>query len=202
MVLVLWAEQMRGGIMFRAFQLVVVAALAACLAACGGAAPAGSADNAIILTVTGEIGATNRGPLDEFQDVFLGHKGVKFDKAFEFSRASLNALGEQEVQIKRANWPALVTLRGPRLKDVLAAVKAQGNTVVLTALDGYESKFPVSGLRSDKVLLATEADGKPLSIGGHGPVWLVFPEGAVPGDDTSGDAGLAWSIYHIAVVTE
>jgi hypothetical protein len=188
--------------MFRAFQRAAVAAIAACLAACGGAAPAGSADNAIILTVTGEIGATNRGPLDEFQDAFLGHKGIKFDKAFEFSRASLNALGPQEVQIKRANWPAMVSLRGPRLKDVLAAVKAQGNTVVLTALDGYESKFPVSALQSDLVLLATEVDGKPLAIGGHGPVWLVFPAGAVPGDDSSGDAGLAWSIYHIAVVTE
>jgi len=193
---------MRGGNMFRAFQRAAIAAIAACLSACGGAAPAAPADNAIVLTVTGEIGATNRGPLDEFQDAFLGHKGVKFDKAFEFSRASLNALGVQEAQIKRANWPELVTLRGPRLKDVLAAVKAQGNTLVLTALDGYESKYPVSALQSDTVLLATEAYGKPLSIGGHGPVWLVFPAGSVPGDDTSGDAGLAWSIYHIAVVTE
>ncbi len=186
--------------MFRTFRLAAVAAIAALLSACGGAAPAAAPYNAIILTLTGEIGATNRGPLDEFQDAFLGHKGVKFDKAFEFSRASLNALGEHEVQLKRANWPAMVTLRGPRFKDVLAAVKAEGSTVVLTALDGYESKFPVSGLQSDEVLLATEANGKPLSIGGHGPVWLVFPAGAVPGDDTSGDAGLAWSIYHIDVV--
>lgn len=188
--------------MFQALKLAALAAIAMCLSACGGAAPGAPADSTIILTVTGEIGATNRGPLDEFQDAFLGHKGVKFDKAYEFSRASLNALGAHEVQIKRANWPAMVSLRGPRFKDVLATVKAQGATVVLTALDGYESKFPVASLQSDDVLLATEADGKPLPIGGHGPVWLVFPAGVVPGDDTSGDAGLAWSIYHMAIVKD
>jgi hypothetical protein len=155
-----------------------------------------------VLTVTGSIGATNRGGLDEFQDAFLGHKGVKFDKAFEFSRASLAALGMHEAVIKRANWPAAVTVRGPLFKDVLAAVKADGETVMLQALDGYESKFPVAALQSDSVILAIEADGAPLPIGGHGPTWLVFPAGVVPGDDSSGDAGLAWSVFHITILKD
>lgn len=173
--------------------------LAACSPGQGGTATAPPADDMVILTVTGAIGETNRGPLDEFTDAFTGHKGVKYDKAHEFTRASLAALGQHEATIKRANWPRAVTVRGPMFKDVMAKVKAEGDTVILQALDGYRSTFLIASLQSSSVLLATEADGKPLAIGGRGPVWLVFPAGIVPNDSAEGDDGLAWSVYFIEV---
>jgi hypothetical protein len=174
--------------------LAAAASLAACTASV--AAPAG---DPVVLTVTGAIDASNRGPLDDFSDGFLGHKNIKFDRAYEFTRSSLAVLGEHEVTIKRGNWPRAVKVRGPALKDVMAAVKAKGGTVVLEALDGYRSTFPIASLQSPSVLLAIEADGKPLSIGGLGPAWLVFPAGVVPGDDSKTDAGLAWSVFYIEV---
>ncbi len=181
-------------------RIALVAAIAACAAACsaGGAAPAID-DKVVVLTVTGAIGNSNRGPIDDFADAFLAHKNVKFDRAYEFTRASLAALGQRELTVKRAPWPKPVVVRGPMFKDVMAAVKAEGDTVVLQALDGYQSTFPVAALKSADVILALEADGKPLSIGGLGPLWLVFPPGVVPGDDKAGDAGLAWSVFHIAL---
>ncbi len=188
-------------------RLIALAVATLALAACSpGAAPSATAptptinsDKMVILTVSGDIGATNRGPLDEFKDAFLGHKDAKFDHAYEFTRESLAALGEREAVVKRANWPAPITLRGPTMKSVLATVKAQGDTVQFQALDGYLSKFPIASLQSDAVLLALEADGAPLPIGGHGPAWLVFPANVVPGDDPETDAGLAWSVFHIDI---
>jgi hypothetical protein len=149
--------------------------------------------------VTGAIGNSNRGPVDDFKDAFLAHKNVRFDRAYEFTRASLAALGERELTVKRAPWPKPVVVRGPTFRDVMKAVKAEGSTVLLQALDGYESTFSVDALKSGDVILALEADGEPLSIGGMGPLWLVFPPGVVPGDDRTSDAGLAWSVFHITL---
>ncbi|MFT3722543.1 MAG: hypothetical protein QM773_03065 [Hyphomonadaceae bacterium] len=173
---------------------------AAVLAACsGGVALTGADDKVVVLTVTGAIGNSNRGPVDDFKDAFLAHKNVRFDRAYEFTRASLAALGEREMTVKRAPWPKPVVVRGPAFRDVMKAVKAEGSTVLLQALDGYELTFPVEALKSGDVILALEADGEPLSIGGMGPLWLVFPPGVVPGDDRAGDAGLAWSVFHITL---
>ena len=76
------------------------------------------------------------------------------------------------------------------------------NVLSFAALD---AGLPPKGVPADypwalgDVILALEADGKPLSIGGMGPLWLVFPPGVVPGDDRSSDAGLAWSVFHITL---
>lgn len=180
-----------------------LAMAATLLAACGGATPtapaAAAGESMVVLTVTGAIGETNRGPLDEFDDAFLGHKGMKFEKAYAFTLADLAALEQRELSLKRPNWPRTLKLRGPAFKDVMAKVKAEGGIAMLQALDGYQSEFNIADLQSDSVLLAIEADGKPIPLGGHGPTWLVYPAGVVPGDDGTGDAGLAWSVFHIDV---
>lgn len=187
---------------------VILIAAVVGLAACGPPALPAAAiasapeDKVVVLTVTGAIGNSNRGALDENRDAFLGHKGIKFDRAYEFTRASLAALGEHELKVQRSNWPAPITVRGPVFRDVLAAVKAEGNTVALQALDGYTAKFPVAALQDDAVILALEADGAPLSIGGRGPTWLVFPAGIVPGSDDEGDSGLVWSAYYMEITKE
>lgn len=128
----------------------------------------GADDGVVVLTVTGAIGASNRGPLDPFKDAFLAHKNVRFDRAWTFTRASLAALGEREARAKRAPWPRPVGVRGPMFKDVMTAFEAEGDTVLLQALDGHESTFPLEALTSGDVILALEADGEPLSIDGMG----------------------------------
>ncbi len=92
-----------------------------------------------------------------------------------------------------------MTFRGPRLRDVLKASGAAGRRVTFQGLDGYESRFDVADLPGDQTILALEVDGKPLSIGGRGPLWLVFPAGTVAHQDPASDAGLAWAVFHIKV---
>lgn len=63
-------------------------------------AQAGDAADAVIVTVTGNIGQTNRGASDPFQDAFFNYHGLSFDKADAFSRDDLEALGMNELSVK------------------------------------------------------------------------------------------------------
>ena len=67
-------------------------------------AQAGDAADAVIVTVTGNIGQTNRGASDPFQDAFFNYHGLSFDKAYAFSRDDLEALGMNELSVKYPNW--------------------------------------------------------------------------------------------------
>ena len=182
--------------------LVCVCLAAIAVVSCGPGGAKDARDAAPVLTISGAIGKTNRGPVDPFKDAFLAAHGAEFDRAFQFTRPALAALGMKEVVVKRANWPAAITARGPALRDVLRAVDAKGAFATLVALDGYSARFPVSALQSDDIILAIEADGAPLAIGGRGPTWLVFNTGKVQGDEGTADDGLVWSAYYIKIEDE
>lgn len=150
----------------------------------------------VILTVTGEIGKTNRGPFDAFHDILFDSLGIEFTGAYAFTRADLLALPQAKLTVRYDNWPAEVSVTGPLLKDVLATVEARGDTILVRALDGYAPEFQRSDVEAGEYVLALEADGAPLALGGRGPVWLVFPpaEGGAESDD-----GLTWAAFHIEV---
>ena len=162
-------------------------------------AMAGSGGAEAIVTVTGAVSQPNRPPFDAFRDGFFAFHNVTFAKAHAFTRPELKALGMHEVTLHYPNWPAAITFRGPRLRDVLAAAGASGTTITTQALDGYAAAQPFAALQGDDVLLAIEADGQPLAIGGRGPTWLVFPPGTIPGQSAATDAGLAWAVFHIKI---
>ncbi|NQW10722.1 MAG: hypothetical protein HQ481_12680 [Alphaproteobacteria bacterium] len=153
----------------------------------------------VLLTVTGAIKTTNRGPFDPFRDSLFETLKETFKAAFAFDRAALLALPQATITTKYPNWPTKVTARGPLLKDVLAAVGADGNRVRVQALDGYAPEFTMADITAGTVVLALEADGQPLSIGGRGPLWLVFPPNSIAGQSTEDDSGLAWAVFHLAV---
>lgn len=157
------------------------------------------AKEAAVLTVTGQVAHPNRPPFDPFTDGFFAHYDIKFDKAHAFSRQDLLRLPQVRVILHYPNWPKAMAFRGPRLRDVLAAAGAGGKTVSVQALDGYAAEFPMEAVSGDKVVLALDVDGHALGIGGRGPTWLVFPPGAMPGQDTSNDSGLVWAAFHIKV---
>lgn len=178
----------------------VMARLAAALVALVLAVPAAvAADSAAIVTVTGAVAKPNRPAFDAFGDGFFNFHNITFSKAHAFTRPELEALGMQSVTLRYGNWPAAISFRGPRLRDVLAAAGAAGGSVTTTALDGYAAAFSAAALQGDEVLLAIEADGQPLAVGGRGPAWLVFPPGTVPGQAADTDSGLAWAVFHIKV---
>ena len=157
------------------------------------------AEGPVVLTVHGAVTETNRGAIDEFTDAFLVYQGVEFEAAAEFDRAALEALGMVEVETRAPNWPASHTFRGPRLADVLDAAGAGGSVVTPVALDGYAADIPWDDVRRHEPVLALEADGEPLGLGGRGPLWLVFPPEAVEAMEAEDDAPWVWAVVHIEV---
>lgn len=163
------------------------------------AVPSWAEDSAdpVILTVTGNVSHPNRGPVDEFDDAVFSHLDVKFDKAFTFTLAELKALPQRTETAKYDNWPREVTATGPSLVDVLKAAGAEGKTVLVQAADGYAPELTAADVAGDKLILALTADGKPLAMGGRGPIWLFGPNGSIA--DMQDDGGLVFEVIHIAV---
>ena len=151
----------------------------------------------VILTVTGAISNANRGPSNEFDDSVFAHLDVAFDKAFTFTLAELRALPQRTEKAKYDNWPREVVATGPGLLDVLKAAEADAKTVTVQAADGYSLVLSTADLAADKLILALTADGKPLGMGGRGPIWLFGPAGAVA--DMQDDGGLVFEVIRLDV---
>ncbi len=181
-------------------RLALIAALCVCLVASHDRAKAAEEDGAVLVTVTGKLGKTNRGAADPFLDAFFAYHEVSFEAAYAFDRSELAALGMEELTLSYPSWPkAPVTLRGPSLAAVLDRVQAQGKSVKIQALDGYAVQFEIETLRKGRFILAIEGDGRPLAIGGRGPAWLAFPPGSYPDQPKDSDKKLVWPVFHIAV---
>jgi hypothetical protein len=177
-------------------RLFLALAATVCLATFGPADQA-RADGAF-LTVTGNVAETNQSAFDPFSDGLFNGLQIEFDKAYAFSREDLLKLPQQTLRAKYPNWPVELEFRGPNLKAVLAAATADGDMVVVRAVDGYAPEFKMTDIQTGKFVLALEVDDRPLDIGGRGPVWLVFPQNSFE-DQPEDDGGLAWAVFHIEV---
>jgi hypothetical protein len=172
----------------RSIRLVVVTLVAALVvAACGGkepgdapgaAAPSASSpqviadgtlsagekiskpSGAVVLTVTGDIGAANKG------------------RTLQLDLASLERMRRVRLEAAEPFLKRRVTFEGVLLADLLeiAGVPDSASTVSLTALDDYRVDFKVADVRSSQMLLATKADGKHMPVDRSGPIRIVFPD--------------------------
>jgi len=170
--------------------------------------PAGPA----LLTVTGAIAHANRGPFDPVLDQMMHKHGVGFRKAYAFDDAALRALPAVTIRptLEYDNKPH--QLRGPLLLDVLAQAgaihgdrTAGGETMlVLRAVDGYNVDLPVAQARERRFIVATHVDGKPMPLGGLGPLWAVYDADRVP--EMAAQplaqrfAACPWALYHVEVI--
>lgn len=128
----------------------------------------------VVLTVVGAIGATNRGPFDEFEDAFFEYHERRFDRAAAFDLAMLEALGTHEVTVAYDGWPRPFRFEGPWLRDVLAVAGAAGKGVAVVALDGYASEIGADDLAAYDWIVALKRDGRYFDIGQRGPLWIVY----------------------------
>ena len=169
------------------------------------AAPTAAADELpaptgpVVLTVAGEIGRANRGPSDDFEDGFLAYHEKRFERAAAFDRAMLEALGMQTLALEAEGWPGGFRFEGPWLKDVLAAVAAEGDTITLMALDGYAVEITGAELEADDWLLALKRDGAYLGIGQRGPTWAVYRRKDGQRAIHDDEARWPWSVFYIEV---
>ena len=187
----------------------LTSAALACASAPAFAAPCkttSAASGPTLLTVTGRIGAGNRGPLDPALDQMMKKQGIAFDKAHVFDYAALTALPEVSIKPTLEYDAKPHVLSGPLLTDVIkatgATIKADGQ-LVLRAVDGYVVAIPVATAQKYRFIVATRLDGKPMPLGGLGPLYAVFDADrfldmaarSLPERFTL----CPWGLYHIAV---
>jgi hypothetical protein len=191
----------------RAFLCTLVATAAAPLPALGQSKPgSASGSEPTLLTVTGDIAKTNRGAFDKSLDVLMAKHELAFDKAFALDYPMIAKLPVNNIDVTIEYDGKKHALSGPLLTDVLqvaGATLTDSTTLALRALDGYAPKLKLSEARRLGFIIATHRNGKPLALGGLGPLWAVYPADRFP-DIMSREISLRfsacpWGLYHIAV---
>lgn len=169
------------------------------------AAAAGQASPPL-LTVTGAIAKTNRGPVDAALDQMMVKQKIGFDKAHTFDFGALTALPAVTIKPTLEYDNKVHTLKGPLLSDVLKAAGASpADTVKLQmrAVDGYAPTITMADLRKYRFIVATHLDGKPMPLGGLGPLWAVYDADRfadMAAKKVSDRFALCpWALFHIEV---
>ncbi|WP_269532987.1 molybdopterin-dependent oxidoreductase [Chitinimonas sp. BJYL2] len=159
----------------------------------------------VLLTLTGQIGKSNRGAFDPAFDQMLGKHKANFSKAYTFDYAALAALPAITIKPTLEYDGKVHTLSGPLLTHVLAmaGVKDGNPRILLQALDGYTVAPTLDEIRNYRFIIATHRDGVALPLGGIGPLWAVYDADRYP--DMAAKplkerfALCPWGIYHINV---
>lgn len=164
--------------------------------------PAGPA----LLTVTGAVGRTNRGPQDPTLDQMMRKRKLQFDKAYTFDFNALLALPAISIKPTLEYDNRLHQLRGPSLIDVIKTTGApliESTRLLLRAVDGYAVTIDVTDARKYRFIVATHLDGRPMSLGGLGPLWAVYDADRFPemrAKPVNARFALCpWALYHIEV---
>ena len=124
----------------------------------------------VVLTVTGKIGVKNAG------------------ETARFDMKMLEALPQHSFTTSTPWYDRPVKFTGPRLADVLTAVKASGSTVSAVAINDYAIKIPVTDTTQHQVIVAHLLDDKPMPVREKGPLFVVYPFDA--------SAALRTSVYY------
>ena len=163
-------------------------------------------DGPALLTVSGALARSNRGPFDPVLDQMMHKHGVSFRKAWVFDEAALRALPALTIRPTLEYDGKTHALRGPLLTDVLARAGARledKTVLVLRAVDGYNVELPLAQARARRFILATHVDGKPMPLGGLGPLWAVYDADRVPEMTAlplpQRFAACPWALYHVEV---
>jgi hypothetical protein len=159
-----------------------------------------------LLTVTGAITKSNRGPLDPVLDQMMHKQQLSFSKAYTFDYAALLRLPPQTIRPTLEYDAKPHTLRGPLLLDVLAEAGAKvgdKTVLVLRAVDGYNVELTGAQARARRFIVATHIDGNPMPLGGLGPLWAVYDADRVPEMAAlplaQRFAACPWALYHVEV---
>jgi hypothetical protein len=189
---------------------VLVTALSAAAAGLPGAAIAQgrtkSPTGPALLTVSGLIGAGNRGPLDPALDQLMVKQKVAFSAAYSFDFVSLTALPSISISPTLEYDKKQHTLSGPPLVDAMKVTGAKidrSTNFLLRAIDGYAVVLSASEALDRRFILATHLDGRPMGLGGLGPVWSVYDADRFP-DMAAKPVNerfslCPWATYHIEV---
>lgn len=110
-----------------------------------------------VLTVTGKLGVTNQGA------------------SAAWDLAMLEALPQTSFRTSTPWYNEPVTFSGPLLRDVLAALKANGTEIRATALNDYRITIPFSDTQRFDMIVATRMNGQHMPVRNKGPLFIVYP---------------------------
>lgn len=182
---------------FRAVLLALVVMVAATAGVHAQSAP--EAEGPVILTVAGEISKTNREPFNEKRDSFFKFHEITFDRAFEFDRAILDKLKQRTVKVNAPQTDGPVALKGALLSDLLQSLGVpEGASIRTVALDGFGTEISSEQIKAHDWTLAVREDGRPLGVGGQGPVWMVYTPSRVDVPDEE-EQQWPWALFYIEV---
>ena len=134
----------------------------------------------VLLTVTGNIAHTNAGT------------------QAHFDRELLKNLSPLTI-CTRTPWHRETScFRGPLMRELLAAVGAQGDSIVVQALNRFEAEISVQELHDYDVILAMSRNGEPMPIRELGPLFVLYPFGEHPELHT--EAVRFRSVWHVASI--
>lgn len=111
----------------------------------------------VVLTITGKVGAPNKGT------------------AAVFDMPMLQKLPQRTFTTQTPWEPKPTTFTGPLLRDVLAAAQASGSTLEATALNDYKITFPLSDAKDFDVVIAVKMNGEDIPVRTKGPLFIVYP---------------------------
>lgn len=111
----------------------------------------------VVLTIGGKIGMRNAGTVAEFDMDMLA------------------ALPQHSFSTKTPWYPEARKFTGPLLRDVLAAVDAQGKNLRAIALNDYKVDLPIGDALKFNLVLARLMDDKPMPVREKGPLFIIYP---------------------------
>jgi hypothetical protein len=153
----------------------------------------------VVLTVSGLIGKTNRGPLDQQRDSLFARQKIDFAKAFAFDRAMLLALPQGTVTVQSPEFEKPTTFSGPLLREVLGYLEAAQVRTTFVALNGYTGWLDPEDIKSSDWILALSADGEPLGLGQQGPIWLLNTRASDFKPDDIHHGHWVWAIFYMRI---
>jgi hypothetical protein len=160
----------------------------------------------VLLTVSGLIGTGNRGAIDAALDQMMAKQKIVFTRAHVWDFGALAALPARTVKPTLEYDNKAHSLKGPALMDVMSAcgVKISDKTAFFVrAVDGYAAHLPAAEAKRRRFIIATHLDGRPLALGGLGPLWAVYDAdrfadmAAKPVNERF--VNCPWATYHIEV---
>lgn len=134
-------------------RLALALLLAAALPARALDAPSGK----VVLTVTGKITVRN------------------IADAAQFDMAMLEKLPQTSFHTKTPWYPEPRKFTGVLLRDLLAAVGAQGSSVSAQALNDYRAVIPAEDWTDHDLLIAWHLDDAPMLVRDKGPLVVIYP---------------------------
>ncbi|HYS67944.1 MAG TPA: molybdopterin-dependent oxidoreductase [Paraburkholderia sp.] len=166
-----------------------------------------SAASPVILTISGAIKRHNRGALDPAFDQLLAKHQVKFSEAYNVDLPLLAGMPAVTIKPTTEYDSRQHALSGPLLTTLLEHVGtpgAGGTRILLHAVDGYAVMTTLDTVRAYRFIVATHMDGKPLPLGGMGPLWATYDADHIPelsGKPLKERFELSpWGLYHVQVI--